>query len=103
VLEDIQTKFAKPYEKMTRKMEGRKKNEKRGKSHWKPKVKDEVLLRTQQVSDGVVGFTAKLLHPYERPYVTAKIIPQSTFQLAEENVRVRGQFNKRFLKAYKGQ
>jgi len=53
------------------------------------------------VSGTTAGVTAKFLHPYEGPYVNAKIIPPSTFELAEENARIRGQFNKRLLKAYK--
>jgi hypothetical protein len=60
-----------------------------------------LLLRTKPVSDATAGVTAKFLHPYEGPYTIAKIIPPSTFELADENARIRGQFNKRLLKAYK--
>jgi len=98
---DLQTKIAKAYEKMIRKIGARKKNKKKGKVHWKPKGKDKVLLRTQPVSDATAGVTAKFLHPYERPYVIAKIIPSFTFELADENARIRGQFNKRLLRASK--
>jgi hypothetical protein len=59
-----------------------------------------VLLRTQTVSDATAGITAKFLHPYEGPYIIAKIIPPTTFELADENARIRGHFNKRLLKAY---
>ena len=86
---------------MIRKIDARKKNKKKGISHWKPKVNDKVLLRTQPVSDATAGVTATFLHPYEGPYVTAKIIPPSTFELPDENARIRGQFNKRLLKTYK--
>jgi hypothetical protein len=60
-----------------------------------------VLLRTKPVSDATAGVTAKFLHPYEGPYTIAKIIPPSTFELAEDNASIRGQFSKRLLKAYK--
>jgi hypothetical protein len=78
-----------------------KENKKKGKAHWKPKVNDKVLLRTQPVSDATAGVTAKLLHPYKGPYIIAKIIPPSTFELADENARIRDQFNEKLLKAYK--
>ena len=53
------------------------------------------------MSDATAGVTSKFLQRYEGPYVTAKTIPPSTFELADENARIRGQFNKRLLKAYK--
>jgi hypothetical protein len=86
---------------MIRKIDARKKNKRKGKAHWKPKVKDKVPLRTRPVSDTTAGITAKFLHHYEGSQVIAKIIPPSTFELADENARVRDQFNKRLLKAYK--
>jgi hypothetical protein len=52
------------------------------------------------MSDATVGVTAKFLHPYEGLHVSAKIIPPSTFELAEGNARIRGQYNNRLLKAY---
>jgi len=86
---------------MKRKIDIRKKRKKKGKAHWNPKVKDKVLLRTQPVSDAAAGVTVKFVHPYEGPYVIARIIPPSTFELADGRGRVRGQFNKKVLKAYK--
>jgi hypothetical protein len=53
------------------------------------------------VSDATAGVTGKFLHPYEGPYIIAKIIPLCTFELADRNARIRGQFNKKLLKAYK--
>jgi hypothetical protein len=47
------------------------------------------------------GNYGKFLHPYEGPYLIAKIIPPSTFELADEKGRIRGQFNKKLLKAYR--
>jgi len=100
-LEDLQSKIIKAYEKLMRKIDVRKKNKKKGKSHWKPKVNEKVLLRTQPVSDAMAGVNAKFLHPYEGSYVIAKVIQSSTFELTDENARIRGQFNKRLLKPYK--
>ena len=84
--EGLQTKIAEAYERIVRKMDARKKKKKKGKAHWKPKINDKVLLRTQPVSDATAGVTAKFLHPYEGPYII-KIIPPSTFELADENAR----------------
>jgi hypothetical protein len=53
------------------------------------------------MSDAVAGITAKFLHPYQGPYLIAKIIPPSTFELADEKGHIRGQFNKKLLKAYR--
>jgi len=53
------------------------------------------------MSDATAGITAKFLHPYKGPYVIAKIISPSTFELTDENARIRGRFNRRLLKAYK--
>jgi hypothetical protein len=53
------------------------------------------------VSDATVGVNAKFLHPYEGHCVIAKIIPPSNFELADEYARVRSQFIKKLLEAYK--
>jgi hypothetical protein len=86
---------------MIRKLNARKKKKTKGQAHWTPKVNDKVLVRTELVSDAMAGITAKFLHPYEGPYVIAKVIPLSTFEVIEESGRVRGKFNKSSLKAYK--
>jgi hypothetical protein len=101
VLEDVQTKIAKAYEKMLRKIKDKKTNKKKGRAHWKPNVNDKVLLVTQPKSSAAAGVTAKLLHPYEGPYGIANVIPPSEFELADDKARIRGQFNKKLLKAYK--
>ena len=98
---DVEAKIAKAYEKMISRWNCGKEKERKGQAHWTPKVNDKVLVRTQPVSDATAGITDKFLHPYEGTYVISKIIPPSTLELAEENAQVRGQFNKRLLKAYK--
>jgi hypothetical protein len=87
---------------MVRKINSKtRRDNRKGRAHWKPKVENKVLLRTQPMSHAGVGITAKFLHPYEGPYVITKIIPPSTFELADEKGRIRGQFNKKLLKAYR--
>jgi len=58
VSEDVQKRIAKAYKMMIRKTDTRKKNKRKGKAHWKPKVNYKVLLRTQPVSDTTAGITA---------------------------------------------
>jgi hypothetical protein len=77
------------------------KRQRKGRTHWKPTVEDKVLLRTQPMSDAGAGITAKFMHPYEGPYLISKIIPPSTFEVADEKGRIRCQFNKKLLKAYR--
>jgi hypothetical protein len=73
VLNDLQAKIAQAYEKMVRKINSKTRRDNReGRAHWKPKVEDKVLLRTQPMSDAGAGITAKFLHPYEGPYVITK-------------------------------
>jgi hypothetical protein len=86
---------------MLRKINAKKRSKGKGQTHWEPKVNDKVLLRTLPMSEAVAGVTAKFLHPYEGPYVITKIIPPSTFELADEKGRIRGQFNKKLMKAYR--
>jgi hypothetical protein len=101
VLDDIQAKIAQAYKKMVRKINSKKRDNRKGRAHWKPTVEDEVLLRTQPMSDAGAGITAKFMHPYEGQYLITKLIPPSTFELADEKGRIRGQFNKKLLKAYR--
>jgi hypothetical protein len=63
VVDDIQAKIAQAYEKMVRKINSKKRDNRKGRAHWKPKVEDKVLLRTQPMSDAGAGITAKFLHP----------------------------------------
>jgi hypothetical protein len=98
---DVQAKTAKAYEKMMRKLNTQNKMKRKGQAHWTPKERDKVLMRTQPVSDATASINAKFLHPYKGPYVIAKVITPSTFEVVDENGRIRGQFNKRLLKAYK--
>ena len=67
VLGDVQRKIAKAYETMKRKLDKRRRNKKKGKAHWTPKVNDKVLLRTQPVSDVIAGVTAKF-------YILTKVL-----------------------------
>jgi hypothetical protein len=101
ISEDLQTKITKADETKKNKIIARKRKKRKGNAHWKPKLNDKVLLRTRPVSDATTGVTAKFFLPYQGPYIIAKIIPSSTFELADECGHIRGHFNKKLLKEYK--
>jgi hypothetical protein len=99
--DELRVKIAKAYERMKKRIEGRKKRRKEGNAHWEPELGDRVLLKTQPVSDAAMAVTSKFVRPYEGPYLITKVIHPSTYELADENGKIRGQFNKRSLKPYR--
>jgi hypothetical protein len=64
-------------------------------------VNDRVLVKTEPISDATMGITAKFVRPFAGPYIVRKLIPPSTYELADDEGKVRGQFNFKSLKAYK--
>jgi hypothetical protein len=99
VSDELRIKISKAYERMKKRIEGRKR--KKGNAHWKLDPRDKVLLKTQPVSDAAMAVTSKFKRPYEGPYLITKVIHPSTYELADEKGKIRGQFNKRSLKPYK--
>ena len=99
--DEIRIKISKAYERMKKRIEGRKKKRKKGNAHWRPELSDKVLLKTRPVSDAAVAVTSKFIRPYEGPYLITKVIHPSTYKLADEKAKIRGQFNKRSLKPYR--
>jgi hypothetical protein len=101
VSDKLRIKISKACERMKKRIEGRKKKRKQGNAHWKPDLSDKVLLKTQPVSDAATAVTSKFIRPYEGPYLITKVIHPSTYELADEKGKIRGQFNKRSLKPYR--
>jgi len=58
-------------------------------------LQDKILLKTQPISEAVVGKTYKFVRPYEGPYKIMKFIPPSTYEIADRQGRFRGEFNKK--------
>jgi hypothetical protein len=99
--EDIQEKLKKASDKMKLKAEARKRRRRRGNAIWEPVVNEQVLVKTQPVSDAARGLTAKFMHIYEGPFMIGKSVGHDTYQIREESGKVRGEFNKRQLKPYR--
>ena len=92
--ETIGDKVMKAHAKMRKKGKDRRERRKtRG-----TKVKKKVLVRAQSASDAAVGVTAKFIHPYEGPYIICRVILPSTYELSTTSWKVRGEFNKKFMK-----
>ena len=58
-------------------------------------MQDKVLLKVQSISKAVVGKTYKFVRLYEGPYKITKFMPPSTYEIADGQGRIRGEFNKK--------
>jgi translation initiation factor IF-1 len=100
--EDLPVKIVKAYAKMKVKAEKRKKRKKKilGKSKWKPKTDDAVLVRCQPTSDTSEGIIGKFRRPYEGPYKVSKLMNPYMCELQDKEGRTRGVFHLSHLKPY---
>ena len=98
--ETIGDKVMKAYARMRKKASERRERRKMGNKTWEPEVKEKVLVKSQTVSDAAVGVTANFIHPYEGPYIISRVISPSTYELSTTSGKVRGAFNKKYLKPY---
>jgi hypothetical protein len=99
--EELNQKLTKAYERLKQKSNKRKRRKKHGNSGWKPAVNDRVLAKTEPISNATMGITAKFVRSFTGLYIVRKLIPPSTYELADDQGKVRGQFNLKSLKAYK--
>jgi len=99
--EGIDEKLEKAYYKMRKRAETREKRRKRGNAAWEPKVNENVLVKTQPMSDAVKGIIAKFMYVFEGPFLVSKILDHSAYELKGEWGKVRGEFNKKQLKQYR--
>jgi hypothetical protein len=92
--------------KMKVKAKKRNKKEILGKSKWKPKIDDAVLVKCQPTSDASQGIIGKFHSPYEGPYKVSKLINPYMCELQDKEGRRRGVFHlsqlKPYLPAYEG-
>jgi hypothetical protein len=63
-------------------------------------VIEKVHVKAQPASDAAVDVTAKFIHPYEGSYIISSVIPPSKHWLSATSGKVRGEFNKKYLKPY---
>jgi len=88
------------YVKMKRKaLEGQRKR-KAGLPKWESKLHDQVLVKSQRITDALHRVTAKFIPIYSGPYIIAQIITPSTYELSTSDGKIRGEFNKRTFKPF---
>jgi len=58
------------------------------------RINDKVLVKTQLMSDAIIGETSELMLLYEGPFLI------SAYELKDENGRERGKFSKKALNPY---
>jgi hypothetical protein len=61
---------------------------------------ENVLVRTQPMSDAIKRMTSKFMYVFEGPYIVARILDHSAYELRDESGRLRGEFNKKQLRRY---
>lgn len=96
----LEEKWLRAYARMRLKAAERKRKRKIGNANWEPKVDDQVLVRVQPTSDAAQGITAKFVRPFEGPYWIVGICPPATYEIADQDGKPRGRFNKRALKPF---
>ena len=62
---------------------------------------ENVLVKTQAISNAVRGITSKFLHLFQGPYGISKVLGHSAYELTDEQGKLRGEFNKEQLKQHK--
>jgi hypothetical protein len=104
--EDLPVKILKAYAKMKIKAEKRNKKKILGKSKWKLKIDDAVLVKCQPTSDSSQGIIGKFHRPFEGPFTVSKLINPYMCELQDKEERTRGVFHfshlKPYLPAYEG-
>jgi hypothetical protein len=100
VEDTLAEKILKAYARMKLKAEKRNRNRKTGRTKWRPKVNDLVLVRSQPTADAAQGVSSKFQRPFEGPYTILKIINPGMYELCNEEGKLRGLFNIKHLKPY---
>jgi hypothetical protein len=98
--ESLANKLISAYATMKLKAEKRNLNRRTGRTQWKPKIGDLVIVKCQPASDAVQGVTSKFQRPYEGPYSISREVNPAIFQLSDPEGRIRGIFKITHLKPY---
>jgi len=96
----MQEKVLKAYVRMKEKTAKRNKRRKNISSKWKPQVGDLVLAKCQAVSDAVDGITKKFVRPYNGPWKITQVINPTTYEVANEQGKIKTVFNQKAIKPY---
>jgi hypothetical protein len=93
-------KVLKAYARSKVKAEKRNRKRKTGRTRWRPKLDDLVLVKSQPASDAAQGIIGKFQRPFEGPFTIQKVVNPALFELRDETGKFRGLFNLRQLKPY---
>jgi hypothetical protein len=61
---------------------------------------ENLMVRTQPMSDAIKGMKSKFVHVFEGPYIITKLLDHSAYELRDESDKLRGEFNKKQLRPY---
>jgi hypothetical protein len=100
VEDTLAEKLLKAYAQMKLNADKRNRNRKTGRTKWRPKVNDLVLVRRQPAADAAQSVSSKFQRPFEGPYTILKIINPGMYKLYNEEGKLRGLFNVKHLKPY---
>jgi transposase InsO family protein len=100
VEDNLADKLLKAYVRSKLKAEKRNRKRKSGKSRWRPKLMDLVLVKRQPTSDAAQGVIGKFQRPFEGPFTIRKIVNPSLFELCDKEGSFRGLYNLQHLKPY---
>jgi hypothetical protein len=78
----------------------RKSNKTKGNFRWQPQIGDQVLVKSQPVSDASRGIIGKFQRPYEGPFVIKEVINVHLYKLQSKSGGIKGLFHISHLKPY---
>jgi hypothetical protein len=85
---------------MKEKTTKRNKRGKKSSSKWKLQVGDLVLAKCQALSDAVDCITKKFVRAYDGPWKVTRAINPTTYEVANEQVKITKVFNQKAIKPY---
>jgi hypothetical protein len=100
VEDTLAEKLLKAYSRVKQKAEKQNRKLKTGRTNWKPKVNDLVLVRRQPAADAAQDVSRKFQRPSEGPYTILMIINPVMHELYNEEGKLRGLFSLKHLKPY---
>jgi hypothetical protein len=89
-VEDLDAKLERAFSMMKRTAAERERRRRKGNTSWNPKLDDRVLMRGQNQSDAAKGVIDNFMHVYQGPYIINKLLPYSTYEVVDDNGKLRG-------------
>jgi hypothetical protein len=98
--EDLPTTILKANVRVRKKAKKRKSKKGKDNFRWKPQIGDQVLVKSQPVSDASRGITGKFQRPYEGPFVVKEVVNVYLYKLQSKSGSIKGLFHISHLKPY---